>query len=194
MQVACVLKTGGAYGPRHVAQLREGIRRHSPRARFVCLTDAPDSVEADEIIPLQHNWPGWWAKIELFRHVKHALYLDLGTVVLAPVEEWERDRLTLTTDFLGYGAQSCMMWVGDDWDVYDGFCEAPIRFMRQFSPCNGMPWGDQGFVASTKDVALYADPGLLSWKVHCRDGVPEGAKMVFFHGLPRCHDVHMEAA
>ena len=74
LTVACVLRSGGAYGPQHVAGLQAQVAHWLPRASFVCLSDVPVPCER---IALQSAWPGWWAKMELFRHLTgRTLYLD----------------------------------------------------------------------------------------------------------------------
>ena len=56
-----VLRSGGEYGPRHVQWLARQI------PGLVCLSDR--KVEGVETIPLRHDWPGWWAKMEMFSDV-----------------------------------------------------------------------------------------------------------------------------
>ena len=47
--IACVLKSGGDF---------------LPAEEFICLTD----LDLDcQTLALDHDWPGWWSKIELFR-------------------------------------------------------------------------------------------------------------------------------
>jgi len=83
LTVACVLRSGGKFDSEYVRKLRDGVLRFAnvPH-RFVCLSDVDVPCER---IPLEHNWPGWWSKIELFRPgvIKAPmLYLDLDTIVI----------------------------------------------------------------------------------------------------------------
>jgi hypothetical protein len=36
----------------------------------------------------------------------------------------------------------------------------------------------------------YPAPWILSYKRHCRQGIPDGARIVVFHGEPKPHEVH----
>lgn len=89
--VACVLRSGGDFGPEDVARLANGVHRNLREAfRFVCLTDQVEAVcttpmapQAILVEPLTFDWPGWWAKIEAFRLADDVvLFLDLDTVIV----------------------------------------------------------------------------------------------------------------
>ena len=80
--VACVLRSGGPYDASYVARLRDGVERHLPSARFVCLSDVEVPCER---IPLATSWPRNWAKIELFTPGLWdgpVLFIDLDTDVV----------------------------------------------------------------------------------------------------------------
>src|SRR5688572_22516910 len=92
MLVLCVCKSGAEYNAEWVRKLKDGVARNlTVPYEFKVLTDLnlPDSI------PLRHKWPGWWAKIEVFREVTGpTLYLDLDTVVtgnIAHLTETEHD-------------------------------------------------------------------------------------------------------
>lgn len=56
--------------------------------RFVCLSNV--TIPGVETIPLKHDWPGWWSKIELFRpglFDGRVLYLDLDMVIVKELSE-----------------------------------------------------------------------------------------------------------
>jgi len=94
--VVCVCKIGKrasentppSYSPDHVAWLHRQVSANlTTPHRFVCLTDKPDECAGG--VALWHDWPGWWAKMELFRpglFVKGeiVLFLDLDTVLTKP--------------------------------------------------------------------------------------------------------------
>jgi hypothetical protein len=88
LTVACVYWKGNfkgkeIYSADWVVKLQRLVEKNlSIPHRFVCLsnTDVPC-----ERIPLEHNWPGWWSKIELFRPElfdDRVLYLDLDVIPL----------------------------------------------------------------------------------------------------------------
>jgi hypothetical protein len=54
--------------------------------RFVCLSNVCVPCER---IPLTEGWPGWWSKLELFKHDlgERVLYLDLDVLVTGSLDE-----------------------------------------------------------------------------------------------------------
>jgi hypothetical protein len=79
--IACVLKSGGDYEPKHVYALQAQCAKFLPGEDFVCLTD----MDLDcATIPLVNDWLGWWSKVELFR-LPSALYMDLDTILVGTV-------------------------------------------------------------------------------------------------------------
>ena len=81
--VACVLKSGGDFTPEHVYALKNALNEHLPEHRFYCFTDV-DCMPV-WMIPLIHDLPGWWSKMELCRPDEipgTVLYIDLDTVIL----------------------------------------------------------------------------------------------------------------
>jgi hypothetical protein len=195
LTVACVLRFGGEYGPDHVARLRDGVARHlSLKHRFVCLSDVPVPCER---IPLKHHWPGWFSKIELFRRENlpgDVFYLDLDTCIVGPLDDLVRPhRFTVLRNFwvdanhprIGSGL---MAWGVDLSLIYERF-KADARALMDAAVVKEN-WGDQGIIQRKtpiqpqrwQDVA----PGrVVSWKMHCKAGVPPRASIVCFHGQPR---------
>jgi hypothetical protein len=89
--VACVYWQGkfrgreAIYKPVWVERLQRMIHKNLPLSHtFSCLTNS-DEVKT-RTVPLVHNYPGWWSKIELFRpgvfKTKWVLYFDLDLVVM----------------------------------------------------------------------------------------------------------------
>lgn len=190
LTVATVYKTGGQYTADHVYRLREQVRRVSPDAAFVPLTDA------DLVIPsitLTDGWPGWWSKIELFRPglwSGHVVYLDLDTDVIGPLEALKRDRFTMLSDFYRpqQPASGVMAWKGaGPQAVYDAFRKSPARFMSAYTTT--ARWGDQGFIRDhAGEIHRFGDE-VCSYKVHCKNGVPKTANVVAYHGNPKPWDL-----
>lgn len=196
LTVACVLKTGGEYAPHHVEALARGVRRHlSIVHRFVCLTDVPADLPAGiEPIALPDPWRKWWGKICLFKKgliTGPVLFLDLDTIVVGPIDDIAMGhRFTVLENFwsparIGSGL---MAWDCDLSAIYDAFRTDPPRFMREYNTTE--KWGDQGFIRFNSpqkwDLWQKRFPGrVVSWKKHCRDGVPAAASIVCFHGQPR---------
>lgn len=189
-KIVTVLRTGGEYRPEHVERLRKQCEIHAPGADFVCLSDLDEG--------LRHGWPGWWSKIEVFTICGPLLYMDLDTTVIGGLSPLlsvaESHDFVALRDFnpkqrqMGSGL---MAWRGDMTRIYADFCADPEGHMKRCT--TPQAWGDQGFVEPlTPGREYWQDllPGaVVSWKKHCGNGVPEGARVVCFHGKPRPWEV-----
>lgn len=187
--ILTVLRGGGEYEPWHVDRLRQQCEAFAPGIPFRCMGDGDG---------LRHDWPGWWAKIEAFRAPGPVLYMDLDTTVcgdLFPLlDAAQRHDFIALRDFnptvraMGSGL---MAWRGDLSWLCRKFEADPAGYM---AACNTPRWfGDQGFVdryIGARDYWQSVTPGaVVSYKKHCRDGVPEGARVVCYHGKPRPWEV-----
>lgn len=194
LTVACVLRDGGEYHAGHVQALAERVDRHLTLPhRFVCLTDT--LVTGIDVVMLEHDWPGWWAKIELFRPGLFdgpVLYLDLDTIPVRNMDEIAVGHtFTVLRNFwvepgherIGSGL---MAWNTDLSAIYEAFRRDP-SVRDQY--VEKQAWGDQGFVqqwAWKADRWQVKHPGkVVSYKMHCGEGIPQGAAVVCFHGQPR---------
>ncbi|MDZ7711703.1 MAG: hypothetical protein U5L06_00620 [Rhodovibrio sp.] len=196
--VACVLRSGGDYGPEYVKRLRAGVGRHLPGAVWVCLSDVPEAATH----PLQHGWPGWWSKMELFTPgllTGPTLYLDLDTVVVGDLADIAaavpRDGFAMLQDFTrpdGYGS-GVMGWFGDWSRLYSAFAADPAGHQARYA--TGARWGDQAFIRDHIGCrpATWQDAvprQIVSYKVHGRTA---DARLVCFHGRPRPAEVDWQA-
>jgi hypothetical protein len=192
--VACVLRSGGDYGPDDVRRLRDGVEAHLPGARFVCLSDVDVPCER---IPLRHDWPGWWSKLNLFSPevTGDFLYLDLDSIITGDLSDLASlNRLAIMRDVLRPdGLQSSCMFLpeGDRAAVWEAFTADPAGNMARFHS-----GGDQAFLESLwlPGPARIQDllPGqLVSYKADVRKlgRVPDNARAVIFHGAPRPRDI-----
>lgn len=193
LTVACVLKTGGIYTPRHVARLRDQVAANMTQPyRFVCLSDIDVPCER---IPLTQEWPGWWSKIELFkpgRFTGRVLYLDLDVTVVGSLDEladYPADFVAIKDYVDPTFNSSVMAWVaGGADDIFLKF--TPIQQQHQM----GRHSGDQAWIyafAPRKPNAAHYFPRnwCPSYKLRCRYSVPHGAKVVVFHGKPKPWDL-----
>jgi hypothetical protein len=188
LTVACVLRKSPDYDVDYVEKLLAGVARHMREPyRFVCLSDV--EVPCDRI-PLQTNWPGWWAKIELFNLAPPVLAFDLDTIITGDLSEIaghaRRTPFTVLRDFYrekGIGS-GMMAWAEPLTFVYTKFADEPRRYMREHKG-----HGDQGFLEQTAikpDRWQDAVPDqVVSYKVHAKNGVPANARVVCFHGKPK---------
>jgi len=198
--VICVLKSGGIYDSSWVEKLKNGVKRNLARPhRFVCLSDVDVPCER---IPLQHDWPGWWSKIELFRPEVisgDTLYLDLDTAITGDLEPF----VGLETDFamirsFANPAQmaSGVMYFGKPapTKVYEKFSRQPDAYIAHHARNqNGAYLGDQAFISDTlgRNIACLNDmvDGIAAYKYHCHKRLMPGTKIVCFPGDPKPTDL-----
>lgn len=204
--IACALRTGGAYDAEYVERLSKGVARHLPGARFVCFSNAPVPCESRA---LAHGWPGWWSKMEFFRpdaeDLGDLLTLDLDTIVCGPLDAIAAaTETTMLSDFLepARPASGAMFLPrASRAEVWARWTADPEGHMAR---CGSL--GDQKFLEEVwgLGVARWQDrlPGqIVSYKAHVRrsrgrafeegDGtIPEGARLVCFHGRPRPREVN----
>ena len=193
LDVLCVLRSGGGYTPESVARLQKAVARNlSVEHRFKCLADAEVPCVR---VPLLHDWPGWWAKIELFRPgviTGPTLYLDLDTVLVGSIDalaDLPQDFAIMRNLNMPHMPGSAVMWFRSaPVKVYETFAENPAHYIAQYSDkTQGCYLGDQAFIWDVLDrkVSYLSDsvPGLIrSYRRHCAAGVPEGCAVVAFGG------------
>lgn len=203
LTVACVLKAGGLYDSKWVARLQAMVAKHLPiEHRFVCLSDVDVPCER---IPLEHNWPGWWSKIELFKLRGPVLDFDLDTAIVGDLTDIaataERCAFVVLRDFYRLGkavGSGVMAWNGDAQmhgldvrDFYSAFADDPEGWQRKIGRR-----GDQGFLEEFTALSLCdrwqdeVGEQIVSYKVHCQGGVvPWSARVVCLHGQPKFRDM-----
>lgn len=205
--VACVLRTGARvvdkqpYTVAHVAKLQRGVAQWMEKPhRFLCLTDQVDAATAAGIDaePLAEMWPGWWSKIELFRPgllTGPTLYLDLDSVITGPLAALVRTMggLTMVADFNRPEMMnsSAMAWAGDLSEIWHEFRRDPGATMAEYDARGGPGIGDQGFIHDTlrgRQIDTFDKAHVVSFKVHARAGAPARARVVSFHGRPKCDE------
>ena len=209
LTVACVLRSGGDFDVRYVNRLAKGVHEHLPiQHRFVCLTDHPrEMLPGIETVALEHGWPGWWSKMELFRLPGPVLYFDLDTVIVGDLSTLARsvtgDLFAMLSDFYRPNLLSSgvLAWGGDETAIFGAFqLSARGRWNGARLTCGSVRYrGDQEWLREylkcypDKKVTTVQsiEPGVVSYKVRVRPmgEIPEGAKVVCFHGQPRPHEV-----
>lgn len=199
--VYTVLKSGGAYVPRHVTELRKQVEKHLPGARFIALVDqyVPDT----ETVRLTLPYMGWWAKMELFRPNLPGgdiLYFDLDTVLSGSLIDIAAvGQLAVLRNF--YAKEpvigSGVMYIpeAEREEIWTAWIKNPRAEILRISQ-QGL--GDQEFLRPFwyDKAARFQDlvPGqIVSYKVHCNPqwragavgSVPEGARVICAHGRPK---------
>lgn len=206
--VACVLKSGGDYGPEYVEKLKRMVDRYMGEYdEFVCLTDMAFNIPGVRRVPLKHNWPGWWSKIELFRPdifspTDRIIYFDLDTVIRGNLEIFKShpSRFSMLHGFRfpKRRASGVMFWTGEYDFIYNEFRMDGRIFSDNTEPGKN----DQWFIAQSLDshevrielIQKVFPDYVVSYKRHCRKMgcPPEGSRVVCFHGNPRPHEVKEE--
>lgn len=194
LTVACVLRSGGDFTVDYVVRMRDAIAERLPQARFVCLSDVKVPCER---IRLERGMRGWWSKIELFRaglFSGRVLYFDLDTMFVGALDDIAAypHRFTAGYDWLIPGGLNSgfMAWEGDYSHLYNEFEPKHLteyaREMRR--------WGDQAYIGEhvgrpVESTHLLFPGQFVSFKRHCKHGVPADARVVLFHGKPRPADI-----
>ena len=186
--VTVLTSSGGEYLPEHVEQLRQGIAEHcSVPHRFFCLSDQPLHCPW---IPLEHDWEGWWSKLEIFKHdFGSTVYFDLDTLIVDNLN-WMVEapkQFSMIKDFRqAYLNSGMMAWTGDKYrHIADTFKPDQVSYYHARWP------GDGGWIREhMPDSASLQErfPGkIISWKISGWSA--PGASVVCSYGTPRPWEV-----
>jgi len=201
-KVVTVFRSGGDFMPHHVKVLRRQVWDWSPQGtEFLCLSDV--AIPGVDCVPLQHKWPGFWAKMEVFSPDMEGdfLFMDLDTVILGPIEDFLKPR-PLTT----FGG--ALMWLPekDRKEAWDFFMRDPRGVMVEYGGEDVFlraVWAKQHTVQRTfvdqvlrdrKMTRQWADdlPGQVSFRKYrgllqpgCSITRSDDTRIVIFSGLPR---------
>jgi lipopolysaccharide biosynthesis glycosyltransferase len=201
VKIVTVLKTSNDYKKEYVDLLYNQCEKYAPNADFICISD---DTSVPGYMKMEHDWPRWWPKMEIFKIQGPVLYLDLDTIIVADLtdifSEASRHEFVGIRDFykdhrmqrtLGSGI---MFWSGDMRYLYEEFLKDPQKNMDE---CNTSRWwGDQGFIEKTiKNKTVYwqdiTPKKIVSWKVHCKAGIPKEAHIIAFHGTPKPWEIKL---
>lgn len=192
--IACVYRTGGVFTREWVFALKRGLNRTAPGVLFRVLTNDYGLTPLWRI-PLEHDWPGWWSKFELFRpgvfpEGARVLYLDLDTLPIGDLSDLLNydGPFAMLSDFYRPGAAASGVM---SWRVGTGehaLYEQLVRGGVTSAPSRSDPYYRK--VLGNRIVFLQDRfPGqIVSYKKHARNGPPKGARLVCGHGRPRFSD------
>jgi hypothetical protein len=219
MKIYIVLKTGEFYNRKrkiefpiqYIDWFHRMCQIHAPNIPLVCLTnDTATLSNAEmlnrnglEIVPLIHNYPGWWSKLEIFYH-QNVFYMDLDTVLIKNIESiisslddsrfYALDNLSGHRDptsnklIMGSGI---MAWKNVDMSflvkefhpsMMDSFKELPLK------------WGDQGYIwwkinKNFHSLQRRFPNEIYSYKFDKIDYDNPSGSIIVFHGNPKPHEV-----
>lgn len=189
---------GRDYTVNDILRLRQSVDKHIDRPyKFYCLTNDLTSEIPAIKIPLKHNWPGWWSKIELHRPdlpEGRTLYLDLdshiisnlapildfpGNLVMFPTKATKKKIKNIDSSFAyHYQAATMLFTPGSTKEVYNKFKKHPETYMRKF-------YGDQDIMGKwIPNQPMFPDRWMQKLN-HCRNMIkpPEGT--IIITGRPK---------
>lgn len=151
--VLTVLRSGGDFNPFHVQAMQRQVERWAPKGTsFVCLSDQP--VEGVYCMQLKHDWPGWWAKMEMFRPdllLGDFLYTDLDNAIIGPIGHLLHTPGVVLNSGVNDSAWTSLMALPEEdrTGVWETFITDPALFMQCYDPpqCEP-PFGDAAVVAA----------------------------------------------
>ena len=183
MRIFTVLKSGGKYTRDHAERLGEQVEKHSGYP-----LDVMDDFD------FLHNYPGWWAKLELFRLACTVLYFDLDTTIVDDItpliEEAQKHEFMILRDFnIKNNMQSAVMsWNGDMVHLYRKFAENADRYIEQWR--GDQEWIQDHYAGEVTYIQDVLPNKVQSYKVHLRRGhMHPDCRVVCFHGRPKPWDI-----
>ena len=180
--VTCFLP-GGDFAPEHVQRLAAMV------PGLTCITNEP--VDGVKILPMRNEWPGWWCKMNAYDTDLFSgdmLLVDLDTTIIKmPTMPTETTVLNdfYIPDLMGSG----FMYVteSDRVRIYSEWMSNPHGHIDR---CRTRErWGDQGFLSGVIPQAKRWGKNIVSYKVHCKHGIPPGTDVICYHGKPRPWEV-----
>lgn len=206
----CVLRTGGDYNHRYVNNLYNAIAANvTVPFTFTCITNSVTGLHGRiRTVPFQHNWPGWWSKIEMFRpgifESGRVWYFDLDTLIVQNIDAMVSSpslgrRFCALSDFLvpNRAASGVMSWIANDPDVAKIYTEFALKPERVMTSCSTL--GDQCWIGISSPQVTFLQNlfagHFASFKRECSNGTkPQAARVICFHGRPRPHEAIREPA
>ena len=208
IEIVC-LKWGDKYGAEYVNRLRRACQRHIDTDRlggyrFWCFTDDAQGLDPEITVhdlPCSDRLEIWWNKLWLFSRDmpmdpgSRIFYIDLDTLITSDITDLLEDataQLVVLKDFYhgiahtaGDMGSGLMAWRhGDYCDIWERFWQDPQRYVQELHPLGDQKWIEictQGRRQYWQQ--LYPDR-VISFKVHCQQGLPERASIVCYHGRP----------
>lgn len=207
INIVC-LKWGTKYGPEYVNRLYYAVRRHTKVPfKFWCFTEDGNGIASEiQIEPLKYSQQldSWWNKINLFsRDIPIAageqiFYIDLDTVITRDITDLLTDKapdIIVLRDFYhgiaktaGRVGSGLMSWRHGQYDfIWDRFIADPEAAVK-----SAYPHGDQRWIEDNIDAWYYWQDlfpeQVVSFKVHCQQGLPANARIICYHGKPSIPD------
>ena len=200
--IVCI-KWGKKYGPEYVNNLYAMVERNiTIPHKFVCITDDPTDLNpAIHVLPMLDDiMEGWWHKLTLFKPTigdltGRLLFMDLDVVITDNIDCFFVDKdFSIIKEWLvkGFNSSVFLLEIGKYTHVWDNYKkrletdQRPGRVKGQIRGYNG----DQDWITEQIPNPPYTWPmeWVPSYKYCCQKGLPEGSKIIIFHGNPNPPD------
>ncbi len=203
VNIVC-LKWGNKYGPEYVNRLYAGVKRNTTiNFKFWCFTDDATGIRPEvRTVPLPYatQLDSWWNKLHLFSNDipidqgAWIFYIDLDTLIVDNIDKLLASKhqcLVVLRDFYQGIVKSAnqigsglMCWEHGKYEfIWSKFITNVEKHIKQAGT-----YGDQWWIEQrVKTVLLWQDlfpDQVVSFKVHCRKGIPANAKIICYHGKP----------
>lgn len=194
--VVC-LKWGTKYSTEYVNKLYAGVKRNTTLPfTFHCFTEDATGIHEDVVIhPLKFTGiDGWWNKLYLFSNEidldGRVLFIDLDTLITGNIDDIMRidTGFVMIKDFFWprqnwHGSGLMSFETKQNPEIWNTFIANPQAAVQSLHP-----HGDQRWIVKFVDkVTLWQDlvPNqVVSYKIHCANGLPKDARIVCYHGAP----------
>ena len=200
--VVCI-KWGTKYGPEYVNILYAMVKRNiTIPHKFVCITDDPtDLTPGIHILPMQESIvEGWWHKLTLFKPTigdltGRILFLDLDVIITGNIDCFFIDKdFSIIKEWIlnrGFNSSVFLLEIGKYTHVWDSY-KAELDKNQRTGKIKGQIRGYNGDQDWITEQILNPHTWPMEWvpsyKYTCQDGLPEGSKIVIFHGKPNPPD------
>jgi hypothetical protein len=202
INIVC-LKWGNKYSAEYVNKLYSSVIRNTTiEIKFHCFTDDHTGVNRNIIVhPLPYsNLESWWNKLYLFSNDiditirEKIFYIDLDTLIVDNIDDLlnvDSDKIVVLEDFLKGVATSAgdmgsglMSWThGQYSEVWEEFIKNPAVAIKKVEPHGDQHWIDLCIKDRHYWQELFPNK-VVSFKVHCLNGLPKNAAIVCYHGKP----------
>ena len=196
IDIVC-LKWGDKFGAEYVNNLFSGIERNSTVPfKFHCFTDdTTDVLENINCIDLpNNNLSGWWNKLWLFSDElpfetgTRILFMDLDTLITDNIDmilefNCPHNIVCLSNWYDHSGINSAfMMWRhGTQTHIWERFVADPDSVINNNK--GDQDWINQNLTEHDRWQNQFPYE-FVSYKQSCIKGLPNGAKVVCYHGTP----------
>lgn len=203
INVVC-LKWGTKYGPEYVNRIYTGLKRNTTvDFKLWCFTEDATGIRKEvgiHPLPYADQLDSWWNKLSLFSPDMpfipgtQLFYIDLDTLIVDNIDHILSARhpnMIVLRDFYHGIAKSAnrigsglMSWKhGKYCQIWTKFIQNPEKHVKRAGTYGDQWWIEQRVMDVVYWQDLFPDE-VVSFKLHCRKGLPDAAKIVCYHGRP----------